>query len=41
MKLNFKFKTQTIAFVYAMLVAVFFIGCKKHKPVYETKKKQS
>ncbi len=24
MKLNFKFKTQTIAFVYAMLVAVLF-----------------
>ena len=38
MKQIFKFKTQTIAFVYAMLVAVFFIGCKKHKPVYETKK---
>lgn len=29
MKTNFKFKTQTIAFVYAMLVAVFFVGCKQ------------
>ncbi len=28
MKTNFKFKTQSIAFVYAMLVAVIFCGCE-------------
>ncbi len=29
MRKIFKFKTQSIAFVYAMLVAVLFVGCKK------------
>lgn len=29
MKTNFKFNTQTIAFVYAMLVAVLLVGCEK------------
>jgi len=32
-----KFKTQLIAFVYAMLVAVFLIGCKERPKQYETK----
>lgn len=39
MKLNFKFKTQTIAFVYAMLVAVFLVRCKEvpQKPTVKEK----
>ena len=27
-----KFKTQLIAFVYAMLVAILFVGCDKNAP---------
>ena len=30
-----KFKTQLIAFVYVMLVAVFLVGCDKFIPKYE------
>ena len=33
MRKIFKFKTQLIAFVYAMLVAVLFAGCKQGKEI--------
>lgn len=36
MKTNFNLKTQTIAFVYAMLVAVLFVGCSNPQPKGES-----
>lgn len=35
MKTNFKLNTKSIAFVYAMLVAVLFVGCNNNKPTYD------
>lgn len=32
MKTNLKFKKPLIAFVYAMLVAVLFVGCDRNSP---------
>jgi len=38
MKLNFKFKTQLIAFAYVLLVAVLLFGCEKsHEEVNDEK----
>lgn len=40
MKTNFKFKTQSIAFAYVLLVVVFLIGCEKDKTKSEVIKQE-
>lgn len=33
MKTNFKLKNQPIAFIYAMLIAILFVGCADSKKI--------